>query len=116
MRPAVYGRTAPPRTRPTAGARALRPGPAGPGSGQDQPLAHRVEDGLRAIEDAELDVDATQVVAHRLDRDAEAGRDLLGGQAGGDQREDLDLAGGQPVVGSGPRAGAEQPDDPAAGR
>src|SRR5439155_7136330 len=64
----------------------------------DQPLANRVEHGLRAIVDLQLFVHVAYVVANGFLADVEPARDLLVRLAGGQQLEDLDLPGGQAVV------------------
>src|SRR5260370_41004767 len=59
-----------------------RSGQTGPGLGLDQPLADRVQNGLRAVVDLPLLVHVTAVVANALLADPKAASDLLLGQAG----------------------------------
>ncbi len=67
-------------------------GQPGPDLRLDQPLAHRVEDGLRAIVNLQLLVHVADVVANGLLADVQPPGDLLVGQARSKQFEDLDLA------------------------
>src|SRR6266550_7694876 len=66
--------------------------------GLDQPLADRVEHGLRAIVDLQLLVHVADVVANGLLADAQPAGDLLVRESGGEQFEDLDFTPGQAVV------------------
>src|SRR5439155_13991090 len=81
--------------------------PAGP-LDLNQALADRVQRGVGAVEDLQLLVHVADVVAHRLLADLQPVGDLLVGHAGRDQPQDLELAGGQPVVELLARAGAGQ--------
>ena len=68
-------------------------------SGGQQAERAGARDRLDAIADAELAVDALDVRAHSADGDDQLGGDLLVAVPGGEQAEDVELAGGQRLGG-----------------
>src|SRR5205807_9827879 len=90
------------RARRGPGGPCSRRGPLEPStmdwSGVDQALADGVEGRLRAVVDVELLVHVADVVANGLLADAQRVRDLLVGHAAGQELQDLQLPGRQPIV------------------